>query len=166
MQDISLPERKVNNPIDFEAITEQPTPEYAAGDIASKRGKTARFEGEEEKPSPSVFDTLLKKFRDDSPDVAVRKQVWNPMTGTLELSQDTKMARPLSDMLFGSPEEKAAKTTETYSKLKQKEQEQTDLAKLDSSGNRLEIAKNPMLASIEKTLGQKTPELKIGRAHV
>lgn len=156
IKDIELVDRKPKNPVEFEPIeSNEPTKLYAGGDISS-RSKEVRMEGEE-KPSQStsVLDRLLKRERELSPDVEVRRQVWNPELGTLELSKEKEKIRPFTDKIFGSPESRAAEKTEQYSQLMLDEAQRGK--QVDASGKRM-IAKSPLLESFERYLQIKPEE--------
>ena len=156
IKDIELVDRKPKNPIDFDPIeSKEPTKLYAGGDISS-RNKGVRMEGEEEpSQSTSILDKLLKKERELTPDVQVRKQVWNPELSTYELSQEKETARPFTDKIFGSPESRAAEKTEQYSQLMLDEAQRAK--QVDASGKRM-IAKSPLLESFERYLQIKPEE--------
>lgn len=156
IKDIELVDRKPKNPIEFEPIeSNEPTKLYAGGDISS-RSKGIRMEGEEEpSQSTSILDKLLKKERELTPDVQVRKQVWNPELSTYELSQEKETARPFTDKIFGSPESRAAEKTEQYSQLMLDEAQRAK--QVDASGKRM-IAKSPLLESFERYLQIKPEE--------
>lgn len=152
-----FPEKFKKQPLIIEPIKEEKEkPIQQEGFSFPSRNKLMKMEGEEEAPpTESILDKLLKKERESSPDVQVRKQVWNPDLSTFELSKETETKRPFTDKLFGSPEIRAAEKVEQYSRLKQEDEERAK--QLDSSGRRM-ITKNPLLESYEKLLQIKPEE--------
>jgi hypothetical protein len=146
-------------PLIIEPIKEEKSePSTQEGFRFPNRNKVMKMEGEEETaPSNSILDKLLKKERESSPDVQVPRQVWNPDLGTFESSKDTVAKRPFSDLLFGSPEMRAAEKAEQYSSLMRDEEERAK--QVDSSGRRM-ISKSPLLESYEKLLQIKPEEVR------
>jgi hypothetical protein len=144
-------------PLIIEPIKEEKSePSTQEGFRFPNRNKLMKMEGEEEAaPSNSILDKLLKMERESSTDKQVRRQVWNPDLGTYELSKDTVTKRPFSDVLFGSPDIRAAEKAEEYSRLKQQEEERGK--QVDSSGKRM-VSKNPLLEAYEKLLQTKPEE--------